>query len=405
MLEGDYVHPDYRFNRREFAGALGDLGTILPIALGMILVNGLSAAGLFFSVGLFYIITGVYFKITVPVQPMKVIGAYAIATMMSMEQVMASSLLMALFLLVIGLSGTINVIGKYAPKSVIRGVQLSTGMLLMSQGVKMVVGTAKIQQVYDMAEPYLKVQSLGSFPIGIVIGTAGVILTLLLLDNKRLPAGLVVVGTGLFIGLLMGNKEAIMPVQPGFYPPPWMPFDFPVTADFTFAVFALVLPQIPMTVGNAVIANKDLAVSYFGEKSRKMTYKSLCLSMAAGNLISFFTGGMPLCHGAGGLGAHYRFGARTAGSNLMIGTLLIILVLLLGDGILSLLSLLPLSILGVLLIFAGSQLAMTILDMTGTKNMFVVVAMLAVTLAVNLTAGFAVGLVLANLFRFKSFSA
>ncbi|MCG8639485.1 MAG: sulfate permease, partial [Desulfobacterales bacterium] len=68
-------------------------------------------------------------------------------------------------------------------------------------------------------------------------------------------------------------------------------------------------------------------------------------------------------------------------------------------------SLLPLSILGVLLIFAGSQLAMTILDMTGTKNMFVVVAMLAVTLAVNLTAGFAVGLVLANLFRFKSFSA
>lgn len=405
MLKGEFVKSDYQFNRREFAGSLGDLGTILPLALGMILVNGLSATGVFFSVGLFYLLTGFYFKITVPVQPMKVIGAYSIATMMSAEQVLASSFLMAVFLLIIALTGTINAIAKYAPKSVIRGVQLSTGMLLMSQGVKMMVGTSKIQELYKMAEPYLRIDALGPVPIGIIIGTIGIFMTLLLLDNKKIPAGLVLVGAGLLIGLLLGSRQALSQVQPGFYLPQWMPFGFPGKADMMFAVFALVLPQIPMTVGNAVIANKDLATTYFGEKSARMTYKSLCLSMAVGNMISFFTGGMPMCHGAGGLSAHYRFGARTAGSNLMIGSILIGLVLFLGDGILSVLTLLPLSILGVLLIFAGSQLAMMILDIRDTKNMFVVVCMLAVTLAANLTAGFVVGLILANLFRFKLFTA
>jgi SulP family sulfate permease len=212
------------------------------------------------------------------------------------------------------------------------------------------------------------------------------------------------VGTGLLIGLLLGDRQIISKIEPGVYLPHALPFGFPAKADFMFAVFALVLPQIPMTIGNAVIANKDLATIYFGDKSKKMTYKKLCLSMAVGNMISFITGGMPMCHGAGGLGAHYRFGARTAGSNLMIGALLIGLVLIFGDGILSVLSLMPLSILGVLLVFAGSQLAMTILDVKENKSLFVVVSMLAVTLASNLTAGAVVGLILANLFRFKRFN-
>lgn len=397
MLKGEFVNPDYQFNRQEFSGSLGDLGTILPLALGMIMVNGLSAKGVFFSVGLFYILTGLYFKITVPVQPMKVIGAYSIATMMTAEQVLASSFLMAIILLIIGLTGAINLIGKYAPKSVIRGVQLSTGMLLMAQGVKMMVGTSKLQLLHKLSEPYLGIESLGPVPIGVVIGIAGMIITFLLLENKKMPAGLVIVATGLLIGLIFGNKQELMQVSPGFHLPSWMPFGMPVKTDIFFALIALVLPQLPMTMGNAVIANKDLATTYFGKKSSKMTYKSLCLSMAVGNVISFFTGGMPMCHGAGGLSAHYRFGARTAGSNLMIGFLLIGLVIVLGDGILSVLSLIPLSILGVLLVFAGSQLAMTILDVKEQKQMFVVVSILAVTLAINLTAGFAVGLVLANL--------
>lgn len=394
----------YQFNRRELAGSLGDLGTILPLALGMILVNGLSATGVFFSVGLFYILTGVYFGITVPVQPMKVIGAYAIATAMSAHQVTASSLLMGILLLAIGLTNTINTIGKYTPTSVIRGVQLSTGTLLMAQGVKMMAGTSKIQSLYQAAEPYLKIQSIGLVPIGVIIGIAGIVITLFLLDNKKLPAGLVIVVVGLIIGLLLGHRQELLKIQPGFYLPGFLPFGVPLNIDFMVVVFTLVLPQIPMTLGNAVIANADLSNTYFGESSSKMTYKSLCISMAIGNFISFIMGGMPMCHGAGGLSAHYRFGARTAGSNLMIGGVLIALVIFLGQGIFSFLSLIPLSILGVLLVFAGSQLAMTILDVKERKQMFVVVCILGVTLASNLAIGFGIGLLMANLLRSNRFS-
>ncbi|NOX34075.1 MAG: sulfate permease [Deltaproteobacteria bacterium] len=381
----------YRFNRQEFAGSLGDLGTILPIAIGMILVNGLNPSGLFLSVGLFYIFTGFYYGVTVSVQPMKVIGAYAIATAASSGQVLAAGLLMGIILLVLGLTGAIDFIGKYTPKSVTRGVQLSTGTLLMAQGVKLMMGTSRLQLLHKMAEPYLRVQSIGFMPIGIVIGIAGGILTLFLLENKKLPAGLVVVMSGLLIGLFFGTKQGFGKLYFGFHLPQWMPLGIPLKTDFIFALFALVLPQLPMTVGNAVIANADLSKEYFGEKSKKVTYKGLSITMALGCIFSFFLGGMPICHGAGGLAAHYRFGARTAGSNFMIGALFVLLVLFLGSGILTVIYLLPMAILGVLLLFAGSQLALTIQDISGRADLFVVVVILGITLATNLGIGVMAG--------------
>ena len=397
----NFLTTKYRFNRQEFAGSLGDLGTILPIAIGMILVNGLNPSGLFLSVGIFYILTGFYYGVTVSIQPMKVIGAYAIATAMSSGQVLASGLLMGIVLLVLGITGAIDIIGKYTPKSVTRGVQLSTGTLLMAQGVKLMIGTSKLQLLHKMAEPYLTIQSLGPIPIGIFIGIAGAILTLLLLDNKKLPAGLVIVILGLIIGLILGTKQGFDKLAFGFYLPQWMPLGFPLKADFTFAVFALVLPQLPMTVGNAVIANADLSKEYFKEKSKKVTYKSLSITMALGCIFSFFLGGMPLCHGAGGLAAHYRFGARTAGSNYMIGSIFVLLVLLLGSGILTIIYLLPMAILGVLLVFAGSQLALTIQDVFNRKDLFVVVVILGITLATNLGVGVLTGFGLAYLLKWE----
>ena len=121
--------------------------------------------------------------------------------------------------------------------------------------------------------------------------------------------------------------------------------------------------------------------------------------MALANGISALLGGMPLCHGAGGLAAHYRFGARTAGSNLITGSAFVLLVVLLGKQVLAVLYLMPLSILGVLLVFAGSQLAMTILDMMSRKELFIILLMLGITLGSNLAAGFIVGLIVANLLR------
>jgi len=387
------MSPRYRFDRMEIAGSLGDMGTLLPIAIGMILINGLSPTGMFFSIGIFYILSGMYYGITVPVQPMKVIGAYAIATAMTPSQILASSALMGLFLLIIGGTNAITLIGKYTPKPVVRGVQISTGTLLMAQGVKFMIGSSKFQMVRQMAEPYLTVQHMGPVPVGIVIGVVGGVLTLLLLENRKFPAGLVVILGGIFLGLVLGTHEGFDKLNIGIYFPKLLPFGLPAGADFTFAFFALALPQLPMTIGNAVIANTDLSHEYFGKDSRKVTYRSVTISMALANLLSFVVGGMPLCHGAGGLAAHYRFGARTAGSNLMIGVLFLALAFFLGLHALSVVYLLPMAILGVLLVFAGGQLALTVIDMKTRKDLFVSLLILGITLASNLAAGFLVGIV------------
>lgn len=381
-----------RFNRLELAGSLGDLGTLLPLAIGMILVNGLEPSGIFISVGIFYIFSGLYFRVTTAVQPMKVISAYAVATALSAQQIMAATLVMAVFMLIVGASGAISIINKHTPKSVIRGVQLSTGVLLMTQGIKCMVGTSTLQQLNQMAEPYLAWQQIGPVPIGIPIGIAGVLLTLRLLDNRKIPAGLAIIGFGLVLGICLGASNAFDGFGVKVTIPELIPLGIPATVDFTFAFFALVLPQIPMTIGNAVLANADLSHQYFGDASRKVTGRSLCLSMAFANLLSFAFGGMPMCHGAGGLAAHYRFGARTAGSNLMIGVFMVALVILFGNQLLAFFHLIPIAILGVLLFFAGGQLALTITDMQKRSEMFVALSMLGIALATNLAVGFLAGL-------------
>ncbi|SMC55184.1 sulfate permease, SulP family [Desulfocicer vacuolatum DSM 3385] len=384
----------WQFNRMEVAGSLGDLGTLLPISLGMILANGLDPTGTFLSIGLFYIFSGIYYKVTVPVQPMKVIGAYAIATGMTATQISASAFLVGCFLLIIGGTSTITRMGKYIAKPVVRGVQLSTGILLMAEGVRFMVGTSKFQILKASAEPWLSIQHLGPIPIGIILGLAGGILTLLFLENKKLPAGLLVIMGGLLVGLMLKNINISDSLSPGFHLPSFLPAGFPSQVDFTFALMALVLPQIPMTLGNAVIAYADLSQDYFGEKSKKVTHKAACISMALANFMSFFMGGIPLCHGAGGLAAHYRFGARSPGSNLIIGGVFVILTLFLGPGLILILHLIPMSILGVLLIFAGGQLALTIMDLKERKELFVPMIIMGITLASNLAAGFMVGIII-----------
>ncbi|MEK6195008.1 MAG: putative sulfate/molybdate transporter [Deltaproteobacteria bacterium] len=394
----------YQFNRMEFAGSLGDLGTLLPLAVGMVMINGLNPQGLFLSVGLFYILSGYYFGLPVPVQPMKVVGAYAIATGLTAQQISASGAWLATILLIAGITGLIDIIGRYTPKSVIRGVQLSTGSLLMAQGIKLMWGTSSFQALKNAAEPYLAIQHLGPIPIGIILGIAGIVLTLLLLENKRFPAGLIVVGGGMAIGLLAGTREGLDQLAINIHLPALLPFGLPSMNDFSLVLLLLVLPQIPMTIGNAVVAYADLSKEYFGEASAKVSYRNVCLSMAAGNILSFLLGGMPLCHGAGGLAAHYRFGARTIGSNLIIGVIFILLALFLGTGILAIIYLIPLSILGVLLLYAGSQLCMTIMDLMSRKDFFVALVMLGITLATNLAMAFLVGIALAYALKSKRLS-
>ncbi len=394
----------FKFTRTEFAGSLGDLGTLLPLAVGMILINNLSPSGIFIGVGLYYIFSGAYFKVTSPVEPMKVISAYAISMGISASQIQASCLWVFILLIIIGSTGLINTIIRYIPKSVVRGVQLSTGLLLLSQGVRLILGTSSLQIIQNMAEPSLIIQHIGFLPVGIILGSVAGLLTLLLLDNNRIPAAVVVVGVGILTGVIFGTHEGWDNVKIGFNLPPLLPYGLPTFNDFSFALLILILPQMPMTLGNAVVANADLSKQYFPQTGQRVTGKTLCVSMALANLGSFFLGGMPMCHGAGGLASRYRFGARTAGSNLIIGAIFLVIALFFGDQLLPVISLLPMSVLGVLLVFAGTQLALTILDMQTRKDLFVVILIAGIALASNLATGFLTGIVIAWILRWEKFS-
>lgn len=394
----------FKFTRTEFAGSLGDLGTLLPLAVGMILINQLSPSGIFICVGLFYILSGAYFRVTCPVEPMKVISAYAIATGITATQIQASCLWVFAVLLIIGSTGLINVIRRYIPKSVIRGVQLSTGLLLLAQGVRLMLGTSPLQIIQNIAEPSLIIQHVGFLPIGLILGSILGLLTLLLLDNNRLPAAVVVVGAGILVGVVLGTHEGWEHMAIGFNIPPLLPYGLPTANDFSFALLVLILPQIPMTLGNAVVANADLAAQYFPKDGHRVTGKALCISMAFANLGSFFIGGMPMCHGAGGLASRYRFGARTAGSNLIIGGVFLLIALLFGDKLLPIINLLPMSVLGVLLIFAGAQLALTLIDIQTRKDLFVVILVVGIALASNLAAGFLIGILVAWILKWEKLS-
>jgi SulP family sulfate permease len=172
------------------------------------------------------------------------------------------------------------------------------------------------------------------------------------------------------------------------------------------ALVALALPQLPMTLGNAVVAQADLTRQYFGDEvARRCNVRALALSMGLANLVCAALGGMPLCHGAGGLAAHHRFGARTAGSNLMIGGAFLVVGLLVGDQATAVLTTLPFAVMGALLAFAGAQLALTLLDLDRREDLLVAIAVLGVTLATNLAVGFVVGLVLERIGRWRKLAA
>ena len=101
---------------------------------------------------------------------------------------------------------------------------------------------------------------------------------------------------------------------------------------------------------------------------------------------------------------HFAVGARTAGSNLMIGLIFTALAIFLGRHCLAIVYLIPLSVLGVLLLFAGSQLALTVLDLKDRKELFVCLIILGITLATHLAAGFTAGIAIAYLLKWKKLS-
>ena len=376
-----------RFDRLEFSGSLGDLGTLIPLTVALITLTGLNFTAVLGVIGVYYVVSGLYFRLPIPVQPLKVVSAIAIAfpAKITLPLMSATALIFGAILIGLWATGLIGAIARLFTKPIVRGIQLGLGLILIQKGLHLFGGTALLLGSIERSPVLFGV------PLNLVVGIGGAAATLFLLNSRRFPAALVVVAGGVIIGLaagaLKGAGLGLGPSEVGLY--------LPGGSDLALAFWFLVLPQIPLTIGNAIIGTRDAAQNLFGrgEVTARVTDRRLSLSMGLANLGIGLLAAVPLCHGAGGLAAHYRFGARTGGSNIMIGIVFVVVALALGQIGVGLLASIPRAILGVLLVFAGLELALLIRDMNQRAELFISLLIAAVALVTtHMGIAFLVGL-------------
>ena len=379
-----------RFDRVELAGAFGDLGTMLPIVIAMILINGLSPTTVFLAFGLFYILSGMYYGLPVPVQPLKAVGAIAIAypAIITASVIGASGIIFGALLLVLALTGMVDQIAKLFSQAVVRGIQLTLGLIFLKKGIELIVS------------PNLFISGVqgkfAGYPVNLVIGFAVFALILVLLDNRRVPAALAALAVGIIAGLALGGLgDRSLSIGPT-----GMDLIHPTAGDFWTAFIMLILPQVPLTIGNACVGTADTCATLFPENPllARASAGRFALTMGLVNFPAGFFGAVPMCHGTGGLAAHYRFGGRTGGAPVMIGIFFVVVALVLGELGLTLLASIPNSVLGVLLVFAGLELCPLMRSLKTNEEYFVALLIAGIALAVpNMAWAFGVG-ILVDLF-------
>ena len=321
-----------RLDWGELAGAVADLGVLVPIAVALIVQNRLSATAVLLPAGLLYLAAGLLYRLPVPVQPLKAFGAIAIAQGLGSNEIAAGSLLMGAVFAVLGTTGLLNQVARIFPHPIIRGVQLSVGLLFCELAWKLT--TAPPAGFADHGQPIWW------------LVTGAVTVTLAGLTMPRRAVALVL-ATVTIAAIVLAYHEPLM-----FGPSPLSFPDLSMQA-FTTAFVVLVLPQLPLTFANSCLATADVARTYFGHAADRVRPSRLALSLGIANLLAGMISGMPVCHGAGGMTAHYGFGARTGGTPIILGIALLFLALGFGASLLSLLASFPLPILAGLLAIAG----------------------------------------------------
>lgn len=370
-----------RLNRNEIAGSLGDMGTFLPLLVGMAARNGLDFASALFFAGLFNIVTGLIFPIPMAVQPMKAIAAVALTEGLTVPQILAAGAAVSSVVLVLGVTGLIDWLNRVVPKSVVRGLQLALGLSLLIKGMQMVAGTKQ----WFAPDSYLT-------------GLLAALLVLLLFFSRRVPAALLVFGIGLALALWT-HPDIIASLGVGVTLPAWTP---PTWADFVSAFPKAALPQIPLTTLNSVISVCALSADLFPD--RKAEPRKVAVSVGLMNLAACWFGGMPMCHGAGGLAGQYRFGARTNGSILFLGTVKLLLAIFLGASLMAFCRAFPASVLGVMLAFSGMELALVCRDQVRRTDAFAMLLTAAACMGLNnIALGFLLGLAMAWCLRLGLF--
>lgn len=364
--------------RHELGGALADLGVMIPLAFSLIALNGLNPTAVFLGVGLTYIAAGWFYRLPIPVQPLKAMSALAIAQGLPSEVIAAGGLWIGAALLLLALTGTISWLNRLFPRSIIRGIQLTVGLLLLKTGLELAL------------RPRFALGGGASLAPGLVVAAVTLVIITLFLWRPLAPAALVVTAGGLLAGWVAG----VWPSQGVAWGPVAVRFALPSPDQWWAALILLAIPQLPLTLGNAVLATADVAREYFPSGASRVTPRALALSGGLGNLLAGSIGGLPVCHGSGGLTAHYRFGARRGLANFFIGGLFLALATIFGRAALALIGLMPLGVLAAMLAYVGGQhiQLVTKLSTRFEWSIAILVALISLAAGGNIAVGALVGL-------------
>ncbi|MFQ5737450.1 MAG: putative sulfate/molybdate transporter [Acidobacteriota bacterium] len=366
-----------RFDLAEASGALGDLGTFVPIVVSLVAVCHLDIGSILLFAGLYNIITGILFNQPVPVQPMKAIAAVAIAETLSQGSIAAAGLGAGAVVFLLGVTGLVGVIERLIPHAVVRGIQLGVGLKLLVKGLSMIHSSVRVEQ--------------GAWAIA--LSGAGFIL--LTARWKRFPSALILFSGGLvLLFFTLPHHFSDLPVG-------WagLSRSIPNLSEWETGVLRGTLPQVPLTLLNSVIAVCALSGDLY--PNRGVGVRPMAISVGLMNLIGCWFGAMPMCHGSGGLAGQHRFGARTGGSVVMLGVAKVGIGLMLGSSAAFLLNAFPAAILGVLLCFAGAELALPARDSTSRDEFFLAALTAGGCLGMNTALGFGIGMAAASFLAFS----
>ncbi len=362
--------------RLDVAGAFGDIGVLFPIAIALITLNHLNPTAVFLTAGLTYCITARYFRIPMAVQPFKAVAAIALALSLTPSAIASAGLLMGVLLLLVGVTNLAGWLAKLFTLPIVRGIQLGLGLLLIREGLRLVLGTRS------------GLTLAGIQPTSLIIALAGAGLLIAFRQSHRFPAALVLLASGIAVGVALawGKLPAL-----GFGVVP-LELLHPKLAELKRVLPLLVIPQFALTFGNSIVATENTARILYGEQARRVTVRALSLSIGFVNLATAAILGSPLCHGSGGVTAHYRFGARSPKSSYVIGGVCIMLALF-GRAAIGLLQLIPVAVLGVFLVYVGVQHAAYLRDIFKRRAQFLIAVAVGLVslLTTNLMWGFLVG--------------
>ena len=346
------------FSRHEFAGAFGDLGTDLPLLVGVVIATGMDAPAAFVVFGLLQILSGLAYRLPMPVQPLKAMAAIAIAGKLAPTLLAAGGLIVGVTMLILAHTGALAWLARTVPKAVVRGIQVGLGLQLLTLAV-----TRFLPQ---------------NGTTGWILAGTALALILLLRNNHHVPAALVVLALGVgYAGVTWPPKA---PAPWGLHLPA-LPDRWPTGDEFARAALLLALPQIALSLGNSVLATRQVVTDFFPERE-PLSVRRIGTTYGLMNLFAAPLGGLPVCHGSGGIAGHYFFGARTGGSAVIYGTALVTAGLFLVGDPAAFQRLVPGPILGTLLLVEAVTVLLLVRDQWHAPLAFLL------AIACGLTAAF-----------------